>query len=244
MKGKTVLLTGGRRVGQAVADELAGAGTNIAMTYLTGRGEIIQTVSRLRDAHGIKAQAYEVDLTDESSIHALVTSVTRDFGAIDGLVNMASIYKPDPATIGLADIINTFSVNAFGSMLLARRFAEAAQERGARLAPIVSFIDWAVDHPYARYDLYLAAKAALRHYLMSLQTSFAGTVRIVNIHPAMILEPPEFPADEKQLIISHTPTQTIGTPQEAAKLVHVALTTDFLADNIYLDGGQHWRHRL
>lgn len=244
MKGKTILVTGGRRVGQIVADELARAGANIAMTYLTGRDEVTQAVGRLRDTHGIKARAYEVDLTDEASIHALVVGVTKDFGSIDAVVNMASIYKPDPAAIGLADIINTFSVNAFGGMILARHFAEAARERGAKLAPIVSFIDWAVDHPYARYDLYLAAKAALRHYLMSLQTTFAGTVRIVNIHPALILEPPEFPADEKQVIISHTPTQDVGTPEQAAKLVHLALTTDFLADNIYLDGGQHWRHRL
>ena len=85
---------------------------------------------------------------------------------------------------------------------------------------------------------------ALRHYLMALQTTFAGTIRVVNILPGMILEPPAFPAAEKREIVKNTPTQSIGDPQQAAKLVRLALELNFLVGNIPLNGGQHWRHRL
>lgn len=244
LKGKTILITGGRRVGQVVADELGGAGANIVMTYRKSRDEIAAEVDHLVSTHRIRAAAYEVDMTDEGSIRMLVKNVVKDFGQINGLVNMASVFEPDPKEISASTILRMFSVNAIGGILLSRWVADEADARKAQNVPIISFIDWAVDHPYDGHDLYLASKAALRHYLMALQTTFAGTVRIVNIHPGMILEPPDFPTKEKKVIVENTPVKAIGDPQQAARLVRVAMENDFLADNIYLDGGQHWRHRL
>lgn len=243
LRDKTILVTGGRRVGQVVADELGGAGANIIMTYRKSRDEIAQAVDHLVQIHRIRAGAYPLDLTDEGSVRTLLKDVTKDFGSIEGLVNMASIFEPDPEEITAARALKAFSLS-IGSILLSRWFAEDAKRRRVTNAPIVSFIDWAVDHPYANHDLYLAAKAALRHYLMALQTTFAGTIRVVNIHPGMILEPPDFHSAEKREIIANTPAHAIGDPQQAARLVRTALELDFLADNVFLDGGQHWRHRL
>lgn len=233
LKDKTVLITGGARVGQAVAQELLGAGARLAMTYLADEDEVHEG-----------AKGYRVDLAREEEARALIGDVVSDFGVIDGLVNMVSVFEPDGERVTMADMERRFAVNAFGNMLVSRLFAQEAKKRGARNAPIVSFIDWAVDHPYAGYDVYLAAKAGLRHYLMALQSSFKGVVRVVNIHPGMILPPPDFPAAEKKNIVRNTPTGGIGDPEQAAKLARTALELDFLADNIYLAGGQQWRHRF
>ena len=191
-----------------------------------------------------RAVSYQLDLADEDSIRSLMENLTKDFPQIDALINMASIFVPDPAELTYLAIEKIFAINTFGTMLLTRWFAQAAQQRQVKNAPIVSFIDWAVDHPYANHDTYIASKAALRHYLMALQTSFAGTVRVVNVHPGMILEPPQFPAQEKQEITANTPTQHIGSPEQAAKLVRTALELDYWVDNVFLAGGQQWRHRL
>lgn len=220
-------------MGQFVAEELLTAGAKLAMTYMKAP----------KEAHA-KAKPYQADFTDEKDIQALFVDVKKDFGQIDALINMVSVFTPDSETVSFADFAKLFTINAYGNMLSARLFAESAKERGAHNAPIISFIDWAVDHPYADYDVYMASKAALRHYLMALQTSFAGIIRVVNIHPGMILEPPGFLPNVKKSIMENTPTKTIGTPQQAAQLVKTALELDFLADNIYLAGGQQWRHRL
>lgn len=243
LKGKTILITGGRRVGQSVLEEIGRAGANVVMTYRKGRAEMAGAARKVAQAYKVRTTMVELDLAHEESIRALTSAVAKDFGGIDGLVNMASVFEPDPKEIAMDDVLRAVSA-AGGSVLLSRWFAEEAQRRNARSAPIVTFIDWAVDHPYPDYDLYLASKAFLRHYLMALQTTFAGTVRIVNVHPGMILEPPDFPPAEKQVIIDNTPTQSIGTPEQAAQLVRSALELDFLVGNVYLDGGQHWRHRL
>lgn len=243
LKAKTILITGGARVGQYVARELAAAGANLAMTYLKSEEEVTATIKEA-EGSGVKARAYQADISKEMDVVNLLQQVAADFGGIDGLVSMASIFKPDPAAVDTAFLQKLFGINTFGNILVARGFAEQAKQRGLHNAPIVSFIDWAIDHPYGQYDVYLATKAALRHYLMALQTSYAGIVRVVNIHPGMILEPTNFSAEEKADIIRNTPVGEIGTPEQAAKLVRLGLELDYLADNIYLDGGQHWRHRL
>lgn len=233
LKNKNILITGGARVGQFVAKELAGAGAKIVMTYLKDKQEVWE-----------KAKAYQLNVTGEDSVRALLPVVEKDFGQVDGLVNMVSTFVPDSDHITFAEMQKQFVVNAFGNMLLSRLFAESSKARGGQNLPIVSFIDWAVDHPYGNYDVYIAAKAALRHYLMALQTTFAGFIRVVNIHPGMILEPEGFPVQQRKSIQGHTPTKMIGTPQQAAQLVRVAMELDFLVDNIRLAGGQQWRHRL
>jgi NAD(P)-dependent dehydrogenase (short-subunit alcohol dehydrogenase family) len=230
---KNILITGGARVGQFVAQELQQAQARVIMTYFKDPAEA---------APG--TDAYQLDITQENSITTLTATLKSEVGPIHALINMASVFAPDPAQITQADITKTFAVNAFGSMLLSRWFAQEAKALGSTGAPIISFIDWAIDHPYKDYDVYLASKAALRHYLMGLQTTYAGIIRVVNIHPGMILEPPEFPAGQRESIIANTPLKTIGTPEQAAHLVRTALELDFLADNIHLAGGQQWRHRL
>lgn len=243
LKGKNILITGGARVGQFVAREVGAAGSNIAMTYLKSKDEVSEVLEEL-GGKGVKTGVFEMNATDEESVKSAFKKVESDFGSVDGLVNMVSLFTPDEDEIKFENIQKTFAVNAFGNMLISRLFADSAKERGVKSAPIVSFIDWAVDHPYAGYDVYLAAKSALRHFLMAMQTSYAGNVRVVNIHPGMILEPPDFAAEEKAEIVKHTPTADIGTPEQAAELVRASLELDFLAENIRLDGGQHWRHRL
>ena len=220
-------------MGKVVAKTLQDAGAKVAMTYLESEDEI---------AEGTKG--YPFNVLEEDSVRALLPAVVKDFGQVDGLVNMVSVFATDSEAITFAEMEKTFGINAFGNMLLSRLFAEHAKSQGASGAPIVSFIDWAIDHPYADYDVYMGAKAALRHYLMALQTTFSGSIRVVNIHPGMILEPPGFLPDVKQSIMNNTPTKNIGSPEQAAQLVKTAFELDFLADNIYLSGGQQWRHRL
>lgn len=233
LKNKLCLITGGARVGKFVATELAKADARVAMTYLNDESEVQRGT-----------QGYQADMTQETSVRRLWKKIKSETGPVDALVNMVSLFLPDEEELTLNYVQKIFHVNAFGNMLISRLFAESSRERGCVSAPIVSFIDWAVDHPYDNYSVYLAAKAALRHYLMGLQTSFAGHIRVVNIHPGMILEPRGFPASEKITIIDNTPTRAIGTPEQAARLVRVALELDYLADNINFSGGQQWRHRL
>jgi NAD(P)-dependent dehydrogenase (short-subunit alcohol dehydrogenase family) len=244
LQGKVVLITGGRRVGRAVAQELAKAGAHIAMTYHTGYVEIVTMVTQIQFEYPVQAAAYKVDLGDETGVRNLLGQVKEDFHSLDGLVNMASVYEKDPPELTFAAIDRLFRINATSGMVLSRLFAETKRNEGTRGAPIVTFGDWACEHPYQDYGLYLAAKAALQCYMKTLQVDFADIVRVVNILPGLLLAPDDLPTSELESIVANTPTHNHGTPEQAAQLVRTALELDFWADDVHLAGGQQWRHRL
>lgn len=241
--GKTILITGGRRVGLAIAEELAIAGADIVMTWYTHEEEIAEQLKRLTKTYDIRAAKYHVNVSNGLDIEQLLPQVQRVFGAVDALINMASVYQRDPDSLCMEVIEEYFRV-AFGGMLLSHHFAARMRDQNRTDAPIITFGDWATRHPYRNYGLYLAAKEALQTYMKTLQVDFAGTIRIVNILPGMLQVAPAVSGAETHEIIKHTPTQNAGDPQQAARLTRAALECDFLVGDIYLDGGQHIRHRL
>lgn len=241
LKGKTILIVGPGRVGHAVAHDLAAAGANLLITFNRSQGTVVRLVDEVKGKYGVRAYEAFLDVMSESAIRRMLDLAHVE---IDGVVLMASVYSREPSRTHLPDIIHCFHANAFGHMTIARILAEALKREGKADFPIVTFGDWAIDHPYAGYGLYLAAKSALCTYMRALQVEFAGTIRVVNIHPGMLAPPADLPEKEKQEIIANTPVKQAGDPQQAARLVRTALECDFLATDIYLDGGQHWRHRL
>ena len=91
LSDRVVLITGiGRKgqVGEAVAFALADAGASIAaVDILADVAE--ERVTALR-SRGAQADAYACDLTDESAVQSLATTIASRYGGrIDGVVNVA-----------------------------------------------------------------------------------------------------------------------------------------------------------
>src|SRR5262245_46002725 len=95
LKGKSILITGGRRVGAKLALELAGRGANIALSYFKSREKIEAVAAEVRE-RGVRAAAIGADLRQPSDAEPLVTRTVAELGSIDGLVNMASEFHPKP----------------------------------------------------------------------------------------------------------------------------------------------------
>src|ERR1700730_13788793 len=92
LSGKAVLITGGaRRLGRAIALELAQAGADVAITFRNSARDAQRTVIDL-SAHGVRAFALHCDVTDESSVKAMMKDAGRELGRIDVLVNNAANY--------------------------------------------------------------------------------------------------------------------------------------------------------
>jgi NAD(P)-dependent dehydrogenase (short-subunit alcohol dehydrogenase family) len=91
LDGKVALVTGGARgLGRVIADALASAGADVAITAreaksAQGAAELIATTST-RKAIGLAA-----DVTQRSSVEALVAHVLETLGRLDILVNNAGV---------------------------------------------------------------------------------------------------------------------------------------------------------
>src|SRR5262245_16139685 len=93
LKGKGALITGGARVGEAVAEALSERGCHVAMTYLTSRDRLEKTAARAR-RRGVKAVLLPADVRRPQDLDRLPAMAEKALGRLDVLVNMASVYDP------------------------------------------------------------------------------------------------------------------------------------------------------
>ena len=82
---KVALVTGGaRRVGRAIALELAGRGYALAVHYRhASAADVADTLVACRE-QGIQANAFQADLAEPAQIAALFASIQAQFGRLDG----------------------------------------------------------------------------------------------------------------------------------------------------------------
>src|SRR5579863_3904640 len=93
LKGKVALVTGaGRRIGRAIACDLAAHGASIAVHYRASHDEAEAVVAEI----GANAQSFRANLESVIEIEQLVAKVLDAFGRIDILVNSASVFTPTP----------------------------------------------------------------------------------------------------------------------------------------------------
>lgn len=101
---KTVLITGGSSgIGAETAKLFADEGYNVALTYNTNKEGADEVVSEIFKK-GIRAVAFQAELSSEESARQLVSDVHREFGQIDVLVNNAGRYIDGDEWYGTEEI--------------------------------------------------------------------------------------------------------------------------------------------
>lgn len=91
LSGRIALVTGGSRgIGRAVALALADAGAAVAVNYRVRADDARGVVEAIRDAGG-RAMAIGTDVSQSAEVSAMVTTVERELGPVDVLVNNAGI---------------------------------------------------------------------------------------------------------------------------------------------------------
>jgi pteridine reductase len=243
LRGKAVLITGGRRVGADLALLLAARGANLAMTYHTSRTVIEQTIAAVED-QGVTGLAVGADLSRPEEAERTVTQVAGRFGRLDALVNMASVYRRTPmATLSPRDFDDMIAGNLaapYHTALAAARQMLTQPDDGGIKGKIVNIGDWATERPYKDYLPYLVAKGGLTTLTLALARELAPHIPVAMIQPAMVEPPPGLTPEELRTIIAHTPLRRIGSPGDISRLILYLLEgTNFVTGACYrVDGGR------
>lgn len=136
LNGKTALVTGGaRNLGRDMAEALAEAGANVAITSRDLK-QAEQTAQTITATTGKIVAAYELDVTQESGICSVIAAVISDFGQLDILVNNAGNAR-NAAQFehrSLSDWEYTFKANSTATFLCTR---EAAKHMRARKEGVI-----------------------------------------------------------------------------------------------------------
>lgn len=70
---------------------MAEAGANVAIVYRSSRKAGDDVAAELQEKYGVKAMAYQADVSDPSADEELVGKVVKDFGRLDVIVINAGI---------------------------------------------------------------------------------------------------------------------------------------------------------
>ncbi len=243
LRGKVVLITGGRRVGSDLALLLASRGAHIALTYHTSRAIIESTVSAV-EGLGVEGLAVSADLSRAEEAEGAVARVADHFGRLDALVNMASVFRRTPfADLSPHDFDEMIAANLAApyhtAIAAARVMLEQPADDGIK-GKIVNIGDWATERPYKDYLPYLVAKGGLTTMTLALARELAPYIPVAMIQPAMIDPPPELTEDEIQAVLAHTPLRRFGSASDINRLILYLLEgTNFVTGACYrVDGGR------
>jgi NAD(P)-dependent dehydrogenase (short-subunit alcohol dehydrogenase family) len=92
---KNALVTGAaRRIGAAIARDLAANGWAVAVHYQDSANDASQVVDDIT-AQGGKAVALQAELSQDGQATALIDAATEKLGPLTCLINNASIFEPD-----------------------------------------------------------------------------------------------------------------------------------------------------
>jgi NAD(P)-dependent dehydrogenase (short-subunit alcohol dehydrogenase family) len=242
LTGKAALITGGKRIGAAVAEDLARGGMDIALAYNRSREEAEATASKIR-ALGKRALLFQADLSRGEACGVLVDSAASELGRLDVLINMASVYRSTPlAAIDEKQWDEVIDVDLKAAYLCAR--AAVPHMRAAGEGRIVSFSDWIAASGRPRYKGYLpyyVAKRGVIGLTEALALELAEDRILVNaIAPGPILAPETTTDEELKAVEAATPVGRWGGEHEIARAVLFLVESDFVTgETIRVDGGRH-----
>ena len=188
LNGKTAFVTGGSGdIGAAIAQALAAAGADVAVSYVGQRDGAMATAKAI-EATGVRSLIVQLDQRDSNSIDACVDHVINGLGRVDVLVNNAgwNIGIPFAALDELtADIWNrVHETNLRGPYLLARAFAPHLRAHGAGRIVNIASVGGMV--PASSSIAYSASKAGLIHLTRCLAVALAPTVTVNCVAPGLV----------------------------------------------------------
>ena len=239
-----VLVTGSaRRVGRAIALNLAGPGFDLAVHY---RGSAAEAQATARDcaALGARAQTFQADLSDESATRSLLPAVVQSFGRVDAVVNNASDFEyDDPGSFSYALMERQWRANTAPAIVLAQalhaHIATSGATRGAT-GCVINLLDQKLWNQNPDYLSHTLSKAALEAATTMLAMGLAPSVRVCGVAPGVTLLSGAMADGEFERAHRMTPLQRSSTPEDIARAVRFLIESPAITGTtVLVDGGQH-----
>lgn len=233
-------INGGARIGRAVAETLAQEGCDVALSYRRSSQEAQRTAERVRKI-GRKSLVVQGDMTSGNQVKAVIKKIIRQFGRLDILVNMASLYEKTSWSKLSQDKWSEILDSNLKSTFLAVHHASPHLKKAR--GRVVNFSDWVSASGRPRYKdfvPYYTAKSGIVGLTQALALELAPHVLVNAIAPGPILPPQRMSNEETRKIREVTPLRRWGGAEEIAKAVLFLCQTDFITGEcVRVDGGRH-----
>lgn len=233
---RVALVTGaGRRVGRAIALDLAGQGWAVAVHHHASAAGAAEVVAQIR-ASGGSAAAFVADLTDPVSLDALIPAVMAWSGRLDALVcSAAGLTRTPIGSTTAAMVDGVLALNLRAPFLLSQSAAARLSEGGA----IVLIGDHMADESWPDYAMHGVAKAGVHALTRHLAAALAPRLRVNAVAPGAVLLPDDGSPALAERLAGEAALLRIGSPADVAGAVRFLLDAPFITGQVLrVDGGR------
>ena len=242
---KVVLITGAAKgIGKATALELAKAGYDIVINYLTSQLEAFALREQIIDLYGVRCLAIRADISKEEEVDQMVSTIETELGGVDILINNAAVDLSNLFYLKDSEQFRrTLDVNVVGAYNCCRRVCQHMLDKQyGRIINISSTNGINTYYPMC-FD-YDASKAALISLTHDLALQFAPYINVNAIAPGFIGTESELEGYDEEFLKEETDkilVQRYGEPEEVAYLVRFLISdqADYINNSVIrIDGGQ------
>jgi len=238
-KPGAALVTGGaKRIGRAIALDLAAGGWAVAIHYRDSREEAETLVGEI-EAGGGKAVALAADLAREGEVETLIPAAVGALGPLTLLVNNASLFEMDKVESATrASWDAHIETNLRAPFVLSQAFARQLPAEGE--GNIVNMLDQRVWKLTPYFLSYTVAKMGLWTLTRTLALALAPRIRVNGIGPGPTLPSPRQTPEQFAQQWAAMPLGHGTTPAEICAALRFILAAPAMTGQmIALDGGEH-----
>ena len=241
-KGKVALVTGGSRgIGRAISLRFASEGANIVLNFFRNRSAAEATMAEIK-SRGVEVLEARCNIGNPQGVDKIFAKIKEQFGKLDILVSNAALGSFSPAL----DIDDqawdlAMEVNAKAYLHCVQR-AKEMMPSGGKIVAITSLGSQRYIKGYGSIAVSKAAIETLTRYLaveLAPQRINVNTVCGGFIDTEALRSLPAF-ENLKQQVITRTPGERLGQPEDIADVVAFLCSEDsrwITGQTIIVDGG-------
>lgn len=247
LENKVIVFAGGGGIATATAEILGRSGARVVVGDISlDSAERAASTAEAAGGHGI---ATVTDLSDQTTVKALIDLAIGTYGRIDGLLNVAANISPDEVAqdtnvvdIDLGAWQRSIDVNMTGYLLTCRHAIPHMIKSGG--GAVVNTISDAVYGGMATNVAYQATKAGVSAMTRHIARAYGKQgIRANSVSPGLVLTEQtmlNLPQDFQDAMLSTTPAPRHGRPSDLGAM-NAFLLSDLGAwvtgQSICVDGG-------
>lgn len=248
LEGRTIfVVAGGGTIGAATCRRLAGEGALVVVTDrdIAAASRVVASIT----AHGGRAEARQLDVTDEASVLAALEATDERLGGIDGAwVNVADLSPEVLAAdttatdIDLAVFDHVLAVNLRGHVVCTKHLVPRLVARGG--GPIVYTSSAGAYLAAPTRVAYAVSKSGLHALVRHVAAAYGKQgVRANAVAPGLVLDPANGRERDPAVmagLLARTLSDRLGDPSDIASMITMLLSDDaswVTGQIVSVDGG-------